>query len=101
MSLRPAHCGPCLQALQTFYLKAKREGVTPVTGLPVNLRLLETLIRLCEARARADLRQVWPFVPGNCARQCSDGGKHLRGHLQSLHLTLQTVPVQCLDPTWI
>lgn len=68
MSLRPAHCGPCLQALQAFYLKAKREGATPATGLPVNLRLLETLIRLCEARARADLRQVWPSVPGNCAR---------------------------------
>ena len=60
-------CGTCLQALQAFYLKARRGGATPVTGLPVNLRLLETLIHLCEARARADLRQVWPSVPGRRA----------------------------------
>ena len=47
-----------LQALQRFYLKAKREGWTTVAGLATNLHLLETLIRLAEARARADLQQV-------------------------------------------
>lgn len=53
------------QALQSFYLKVSRESpsASPVTGLPVNLHLLESLVRLAEARARADLRQVLFAVP--------------------------------------
>lgn len=49
----------CVQALQSFYLKVRSEGCTSVTGTSPYLHLLETLIRLAEARARADLRQVY------------------------------------------
>ena len=53
----------CLQALQSFYLRARREGSQNVAGLGPNLHLLETLIRLSEARARADLRQADLLTP--------------------------------------
>ena len=49
----------CVQTLQSFYMKLRSEGCTSVTGTTPNLHLLETLIRLAEARARADLRQVY------------------------------------------
>ena len=49
----------CIQGLQAFYCKIRRAGCSTLTGLPVGLRLLESLIALSEARARADLRQVW------------------------------------------
>ena len=52
-----------VQALQSFYLRVRSEGCTSVTGTTPNLHLLETLIRLAEARARADLRQVYWCPP--------------------------------------
>ena len=60
----------CPQALQSFYLRARREGSRTVAGLDPDLRVLETLIRIAEARARADLRQVvLPQVVGHKLRQ--------------------------------
>ena len=51
-----AHAG-CMQVLRAFYLdlRAKSAGA----GAPITTRQLEALVRLAEARARADLRQVW------------------------------------------
>ena len=48
-----------MQGLLAFYRKVRSGDPGTVTGLPVGLRLLESLIVLSEARARADLRQVW------------------------------------------
>ncbi|CAL5221646.1 g3873 [Coccomyxa viridis] len=53
----PVPSAEAKEALQSFYLRARREGSRTVAGLDPDLRVLETLIRIAEARARADLRQ--------------------------------------------
>ena len=47
-----------MQGLLAFYRKVRGGDPSTLTGLPVGLRLLESLIALSQARARADLRQV-------------------------------------------
>ena len=47
-----------MQGLLAFYRKVRSGEPSTVTGLPVGLRLLKSLIALSQARARADLRQV-------------------------------------------
>ncbi|EIE22418.1 MCM-domain-containing protein [Coccomyxa subellipsoidea C-169] len=57
-----AHVHPVLsnaakQVLKEFYLELRRKAVVSEGGLPITTRQLESLVRLAEARARADLRQ--------------------------------------------
>lgn len=46
------------QVLKEFYLELRRKAVESVDSAPITTRQLESLVRLAEARARADLRQV-------------------------------------------
>ena len=66
-----------MQGLLAFYRKVRSGDPSTVTGLPVGLRLLESLIALSEARARADLRQVWlPTLIAHIAHcMCSNVGQ--------------------------
>ncbi|CAL8468614.1 g8154 [Coccomyxa elongata] len=57
-----AHVHPVLsndakQVLKEFYLELRRKAVGSVDSAPITTRQLESLVRLAEARARADLRQ--------------------------------------------
>ncbi len=49
------------QVLKEFYLELRRKAVGSVDSAPITTRQLESLVRLAEARARADLRQVQFF----------------------------------------
>lgn len=44
--------------LKAFYLELRKKAVASEGGVPITTRQLESLVRLAEARARADLRQV-------------------------------------------
>ena len=52
---RDAPPAPCAQVLRAFYLKL-RAMAPAADGAPITTRQLESLIRLTEARARAELR---------------------------------------------
>lgn len=45
------------EVLQAFYLHL-RQSASPLDGTPVTARQLESMVRLGEARAKADLREV-------------------------------------------
>ncbi|KAK9914958.1 hypothetical protein WJX75_002939 [Coccomyxa subellipsoidea] len=45
------------QVLKAFYLELRKKAVASEGGVPITTRQLESLVRLAEARARADLRQ--------------------------------------------
>ncbi len=47
-----------MQVLRAFYLDLRAKSAAG-GGAPITTRQLEALVRLAEARARADLRQVW------------------------------------------
>ena len=62
-----AHVHPRLSdaardALQAFYLRLRADAAAPMGGgaggAPITARQLESLVRLAEARARLDLREV-------------------------------------------
>ncbi len=59
LPVRKFHLGvppaPCVQVLRAFYLKL-RAMAPAADGAPITTRQLESLIRLTEARARAELR---------------------------------------------
>ncbi len=57
-SLRDIQEVRAAQVLKEFYLELRRKAVASEGGLPITTRQLESLVRLAEARARADLRQV-------------------------------------------
>jgi DNA helicase MCM8 len=49
----------CFVVLQSFYLSLRASSCGGVSGgLPITARQLESLVRLAEARARAELREV-------------------------------------------
>jgi DNA helicase MCM8 len=50
----PSHWCP-----QAFYLQLRADSAAPMSGgAPITARQLESLVRLAEARARVDLREV-------------------------------------------
>ena len=53
-----------MQVLKAFYLDLRKKALASEGGVPITTRQLESLVRLAEARARADLRQV---SPQNCS----------------------------------
>ena len=58
-----------MQVLKKFYLELRAMAVASEGGAPITTRQLESLVRLAEARARLDLRQV-PH-PRPSAASCS------------------------------
>ena len=101
--MTPPKAEPCLShrsvavRAQAFYLQL-RADTSPHDGTPITARQLESLVRLAEARARAELRAT--VTRRDAEVRGGDGGHPPRGTPPSPHLTSPSVsPGSTLPPT--